>query len=126
MYYYFMTLLAFIPLVLEAHQTASYIDGHPLLRSFHMGPWEPLPDEERCEEEVCDAQAPCEEEPCIKEARFFDPPPCQYCLECDYQHWCPYCGYCPIYDESDTVDIYDQHATWPSKHEDSWMREFAY
>lgn len=94
--------------------------GHTVVRTFHMGPSDaPIDNDsgQSCQSDECQASG---------DDKFFDPPPCRYCIECHYQHWCPYCGYCPIYDDSDNAVDWENRTTWPSKHEDSWMRELVY
>lgn len=118
------------PLFLEGAPSRQRMQGHPVIRSFHLGPFAPETDSN--DEETCAANADaCTEEPretcCTEEApRFYNPPACRYCLQCNYQHWCPYCGYCPLYDDRDVIDEWDNHATWPSKRSDGWMHELEW
>lgn len=109
---FLIPLICLLPFVLEAHRTGSYsgnyTEGHPILKSFYLD----------------------SEEPAIQKteegAKFYSPPPCAYCTQCNRKHWCPYCGYCPLYDETDIIDEYDRHASWPTKREDTWMRELGH
>lgn len=131
------TLLCLTPVLAPAVEH-SYIQGRPVIRSFHLGPYAP---KEPCET-PCEAEAPapandcCDSEPTLEasgqgldpacvspyQALYYNPPPCKYCEQCNYQHWCPYCGYCPIYDETDVVSPWE-HPHWPGQNEDSWMFE---
>lgn len=113
------------------HPANGRSNGHPVIRSFHLGARDLPPDHvngDACgaADDACCANSDADACNGPEEAPYFNPPPCRYCMQCNYRHWCPYCGYCPLYDDSDIIDRYDDHASWPSKNTDSWMRELGY
>lgn len=100
----YLALLSLLPL--SAYATTS-VQGHPVVQSFHLGP-------EDAGEDACDGGG----------CRYYNPPTCPYCVQCNYQHWCPYCGFCPMYDELTSSNLYQQYrADWPSRRDDSWVEE---
>lgn len=96
-----------------------------VLKSFHMGPGDT--DGSECCGEVQPIAYQETAGAAYTEERYYDPPPCPYCIECNYENWCPYCGYCPLYDDFDIyVDHYHDHTFWAGKMESSWMHELEH
>jgi hypothetical protein len=108
-------------------QRDAYSPSKRVIKSYHLGPWAPNVNNQEAQNDYAPRDMSCDTLVVAEDgSKFYNPPPCQYCIQCNYQQWCPYCGYCPLYDESDIIDEYDRHATWPSKRSDSWMREWNY
>ncbi|MCB1213174.1 MAG: hypothetical protein KDK40_02645 [Chlamydiia bacterium] len=89
-----------------------------VLRSFHMGPTELPPDTAYTNVNLTEYERSvgcgCDCGRCYE----------HHCPHRVVYHWCQ-CG-APFFDEQDSIEPFDQNATWPGKSESTWMNELKH
>ncbi len=108
---FWVGILCCLPLLLFSRVTCG--PGECIIKRFHLGPdgfseVSHIPGDKNnpCERRPDEVDFVSETPPAVKQRYYMD-----------------YCAYCPLYDESDTTDLFETRADWPNKNNQSWMRE---